>query len=513
MASTEKKQRIVHNTLMLYVRMLLIMTVTLYTSRIILNTLGVEDFGIYNVVSGVIVMLSFIYSSLGGTGARFIAFSLGKEDFEEVKQIFATLLCIHFILAGIIILIGETIGLWFVMNKLVIPETRKTAVLWVYHCSILTTVVSIISVPYNSLIIAHERMRAFAYISVIEVILKLAIVWLLLYIPYDKLIVYSVLYLVIQIIIRMIYNNYCFTHFQESKTSFIWNPRLIKTISAYAGWTMNGNLAVMGYTQGLNILLNMFFGPIVNAARAIAVQVQAAVMTFVQNFQMAINPQLVKSYAILDMQYMHTLIILLSKYGFFLMLVLAFPFFLLTHSILKIWLGTVPEHTANFIYIMLLIGLFSPLGGALTNAIHATGNIKKFQIYEGTSLLMVVPLAYVLLKLFHISPEGVMIVYLGIEIFTLGIRIWIVLPRIAMPYSVYFHKVILPIIIILPFCIFPVLLLSIPKVLSLGKLILYAILGVIYISIFIYTIGINSSERKMIHNFILIKINKRIIKE
>lgn len=509
MPSTEKKQRIVQNTLMLYIRMLLIMSVTLYTSRIILNTLGVEDYGIYNVVSGVIVMIGFLYSSLGGAGARFIAFTLGKEDWGELKQIFATILCIHFILAAVVVLIGETIGLWFVLHKLVIPEERLNAALWVYHCSIVTTVISIISVPYNSLIIAHERMTAFAYISIIEVILKLVIVLLLFYIPYDKLIVYSILYLVVQVIIRLIYNRYCFIHFPESKTSCIWNPRLLKEIAVYAGWTMNGNLAVIGYTQGINILLNLFFGPIVNAARGIAVQVQAATMTFVQNFQMAINPQLVKSYAISDMEYMHKLVIVLSKYGFFLMLILVFPIFFLIYSVLKIWLGMVPEYTVNFVYIMLLIGLFSPLGGALTNAIHATGNIKKFQIYEGTSLLMVVPLAYVLLKAYHIPPEGVMLVYFVVEMFTLGLRIWIVLPRISMSYSIYFSKVILPVLVLLPFFVLPILLLSVPKELSFGKLIIYALSAGVYMLVCIGMVGVNSSERKMIYDFVRTKVNRK----
>lgn len=509
MPSTDKRQRIVQNTLMLYIRMLLIMAVTLYTSRIILNTLGVEDYGIYNVVSGVIVMLGFLYSSLGGAGARFIAFTLGKGENGELKQVFATILCIHFILAGVIIIVGETIGLWFVHKILVIPEERFNAALWVYHCSILTTVISIISVPYNSLIIAHERMGAFAYISIIEVILKLAIVLLLLYIPYDKLIVYSTLYLVVQVIIRLIYNRYCFTHFPESKTSCVWNPRLLKEITVYAGWTMNGNLAVIGYTQGINILLNVFFGPVVNAARGIAVQVQAATMTFVQNFQMAINPQLVKSYAQSDIQYMQKLVIVLSKYGFFLMLLLIFPIFLLIYSVLRIWLGIVPEYTVSFVYIMLLIGLISPLGGALTNAIHATGNIKKFQIYEGTSLLMIVPLAYILLKVCHIPPEGVMLVYFFVEMFTLGIRVWIVLPNISMSYSVYFYKVIFPVLTLLPFFVLPLLVFSIPQDLSLWKVILYAIAAALYMLVCISIVGMNSSERKEVYNFIRTKINRK----
>ena len=257
-----------------------------------MNVLGVSDYGIFNVVGGVIAMLSFLNNSLSGASSRFITFALGKGNSEEIKQTFSTVLWVHLVISLAVLLIGETAGLWFVYNKLVIPTERMTAALWVYHCSILTTIVSIISVPYNSLIIAHERMNAFAYISILEVVLKLLIVCLLFYSSYDKLIAYAILYLAIQIVIRLCYNGYCSKHFAESRVRPHNYPQLTRKIFTYAGWTMNGYLAIVGYTQGINILLNLFFGPVVNAARAIAVQVQAAVMTFVQNFQTAIKPQI-----------------------------------------------------------------------------------------------------------------------------------------------------------------------------------------------------------------------------
>ena len=302
------------------------MGVTFYTSRIVLNVLGIEDYGIYNVVGGVVAMLGFLNGSLGGASSRFITFVLGKGDKKELQDIFSTVLCVHFLLAGIIVLVGETVGLWFVCHKLVIPAERMSIALWVYHCSILTTAVSIISVPYNSLIIAYEKMEAFAWISIVEAVLKLVIAWLLLYIPCDKLMIYAVLYFVVQVIIRLAYGRYCSTHFTDVKSRLKWNASLVKQIASYAGWTVNGNLAVMGYTQGINILLNLFFGPMVNAARGVAVQVQAAVMTFVQNFQMAVQPQIVKSYATDNLTYMHKLIVISSKYGTFLLLLLAFLF-------------------------------------------------------------------------------------------------------------------------------------------------------------------------------------------
>lgn len=503
---SKNTRRIAKNTAMLYIRMLLIMAVTLYTSRVILHVLGVEDYGIYNVVGGVVAMLGFLNASLGGASSRFITFALGKEKPEEVKEVFSTVLCIHFILAGIVVLLGETVGLWFVYHKLVIPTERMTAVLWVYHCAILTTVVSIISVPYNALIIAHERMSAFAYISVVEVGLKLLIVWLLVYLPGDKLIIYAVLYLLVQVVVRIIYSYYCSRRFVECRTILIWNRRLVSEIAVYAGWTVNGNFAVIGYTQGINILLNLFFGPIINAARAIAVQVQVAIMTFVQNFQTAIRPQIIKSYAVSDLLYMHTLIIAASKYGFFLMLLLAFPILLYTPVILKIWLGIVPEYTVVFVRIMLLTGLLTPLSGALINAIHATGDIRKFQIYEGTALLMVIPIAYALLKWKHISPEAVMLVYFFVELFTQGIRVWIVLPKIGMSYSFYLYKVVIPILMLLPFLFIPVLFVPVPEKFGFGQLLLYTVGGAFYVAVCIVMLGLTSVERKKIWCFVKGKI-------
>lgn len=503
---SENSKRIAKNTLFLYVRMLFIMGVTLYTSRIILETLGVKDYGIYNVVGGIVTMLSFFNNALSGAGSRFITYALGSGDVNEVKKLFSTILCLHLILAILIIVLGETIGLWFVLNKLVIPSERLTAAIWVYHCSVLTTVVSILSIPYNSLIIAHERMGAFAYISIVEVILKLIIVWGIVFIPYDKLIVYAMLYLLVQIIIRLSYSYYCSIHFSESVTSPSFDRVLVRKIVSYAGWTVNGNLAIVGYTQGLNILLNLFFGPVVNAARGIAVQVQAAIMTFVQNFQTAVRPQIIKSYANSDFVYLHTLVIMSSKYGFFLMLILTFPVIMCIHPILKIWLGIIPDYTDSFVCIMLLTGILAPFRQSLINAIHATGDIKKFQIYEGTFLLSVLPISYLLLKFFHISPQTVLIVYLLVEVFTQYIRTWIVLPRISMPYIHYLLKVILPALGLLPFGIVPFVFISIPLELSLWQLCIYMVICIIYIVICIYIFGLGYEGRTMINHFFKDKI-------
>ena len=506
--TSENNKRIAKNTLLLYFRMLLTMAISLYTSRVVLNTLGVEDFGIFNVVGGVIAMLGFLNSSLSGASSRFITYELGKGNSGNIKKMFSTILCIHFILAIIIFVIGESVGLWFIYNKLVIPAERMNAALWVYHCSIFTAIISIISVPYNSLIIAHEKMNAFAYISIIEVTLKLLIVCLLSFLSFDKLIIYAILLLFLQFFIRILYNHYCTKHFTESRTLPAYHPKQMKEIFIYAGWTINGNLAVVGYTQGINILLNMFFGPLVNAARGIAVQVQHAIMSFVVNFQTAIRPQIIKSYANHDLRYMHTLIIASSKYGVYLMMFISFPLLLCIQPVLKLWLGLVPEHTSSFVYIILLTGLLQPLSAALIISIHATGDLRKFQLFEGTSLLTVIPISYFLLKVYHISPEMVMITYLCIEFFTQ----WIVLPKINMSYFYYIRKAIIPLLLPLLTMLSSLAYIKIHDNISIGQLIIFAILGCLYMTLCIYLFGLNKKERNYIHKYIKMSALK-IIKQ
>ena len=288
------------------------MAVNLYTSRVILNTLGVVDYGINNVVGGVIAMLGFLTGSLGAASSRYITYDLGKGDMALMRETFGNILSIHFILAGIVFVVSETLGLWFMSTQLQIPPERETAAMWVYQFSIFSSVLAVISVPYNATIIAHEKMSAFAYISIADAVLKLLIVYLLVVIPYDKLIVYAILFFCIQAFDRIVYGIYCSRHFDETRTKPRYNGKLFKEIFVFAGWSMNGSLAVIGYTQGLNILLNIFFGPAINAARGIAVQVQTVVQNFCSNFQMAFNPQLTKCYAQNNLQYMHQLLLLVN---------------------------------------------------------------------------------------------------------------------------------------------------------------------------------------------------------
>lgn len=496
--SSESNKRIAKNTLLLYGRMLLMLGVNLFASRVILRTLGVVDFGINNVVGGVIAMLGFLTGSLSGATSRFITFDLGTGDIEKLKKTFGSVIFIHYLVAGFILVLGETIGLWFVITQLNIPPERSTAAMFVYQFSILSSILGIISVPYNSDIIAHEKMSAFAYISLMDVILKLFIVYLLLIIPLDKLITYSFLFFLIQLLDIIIYYVYCKKHFVETRVNPKYNKEQFKEIASYGGWTMTGYLSIVGYTQGLNILLNIFFGPAVNAARGIAVQVQNACMQFTNNFQMAFNPQITKSYAQGDMHRMHSLIIHGSKFSFYILLFIIVPLMIEAPTVLKIWLGIVPEHTVNFLRLILIIGLLTTLNNEILISLHATGKIRKFQIIESSMLLSIVPIAYTCLKLFHLPPEGVFLVHICVEIATEFVRLYIVLPMIQMSIKHYIIKVLFPIVIIA--AISPILPLIVNSVIDNETSNFFAVCltCIVYNGLIIYFIGCTTREKAFV---------------
>ena len=346
-------KRIAKNTLLLYVRTLFIMLVSLYTSRVVLNTLGVEDYGVYNVVGGVVAMFGFINSSMSSATQRYITFALGKGNMEQLQKVFSTALQIHVLIAVLIVILGETVGLWFMYTQMKIPADRIDAAFWVLQCSIAATVIMIISVPYNADIIAHERMSAFAYISILEAVLKLAVVYVLQISPYDKLVVYAFLILFVQMLARFCYSRYCNKHFVESKYRHVWAKSLFREMTGFAGWSLFGNLSGVLFGQGLNMLLNVFFGPVVNAARAVSVQVQGAIQQFVGNFQMALNPQITKTYAKGEMEEMHKLMFRSARFSFYLLFFLSLPVLFETDFVLTVWLKTVPDDAAVFLRIMI----------------------------------------------------------------------------------------------------------------------------------------------------------------
>lgn len=435
-------RRIVKNSAILYIRLLITIIIGLWSSRILLQNLGISDYGLYNVVGGVIAMFCFVSGSLTSAASRYITYNINNG--EKLKQIFSTIKAIHLLFALIIIVLGETIGLWLVINKLNYPESREFAVHCVYQFSIVTAVLNVINTPYNALLVAHENMSTYAVTTLGSSILRFIATILIAYVSFDGLIFYAAAYMSILLIERIFVQLYSKYKYSEARSNIKLYKEDCRQILGFSFWTINGNLAIICYTQGLNILLNMFFGSVVNAARGVAVQVQTVVMQFCTNFQMAINPQIVKSYAAKELSRMHQLVIISSKFSFFLLSIIIIPIIYNVDIILELWLGIVPEYTKEFVRIMLIITLLSTLSNPLVTSIQATGNIKKFQIYEGTCLLTILPISYLLLRFFDVPPISVFVVNLLVAIAAQAIRMWIVLPRIQMSIKNYFRKVVIP---------------------------------------------------------------------
>lgn len=507
--NNSNNKRIAKNTMLLYFRMIFIMVISLFTSRINLQSLGVENFGIYNVVGGVVAMFSVFSGSLSVSISRFITYELGKGNQEKLKKVFSTAVSIQIFLAICIVILAEIIGIWFLNTKMNIPAERLNAANWVMHFSILAFAVNLISVPYNAAIIAHEKMSAFAYVSVFEVIAKLGITYYLFISPFDKLKTYAVLLFALSIVLRIIYGIYCKRNFQECSYKFIFDKGLIKQMTGFAGWSLFGLVAYSGYNYGLNILLNLFFGPVVNAARGIAFQVQNAVQGFSNNFQMALNPQIIKSYAQNDLKRMHQLVFASSKYAFFLLFFLSLPIIIEAPKILSVWLTEVPEHTVNFVRLILALITFDSLGSSISIAQQATGKIKKYQIWVGGIMLMIVPVAYVSLKM-GARPESVYIVYFLACIVAHIVRMIIIRPMIKLSLQEYFHKVIFRLIIVAVCAsILPIIAYKLLPV-TLLSLFVVCLLCPITVTVSIYFLGLEQSERKMV-NEKLKNVSQKII--
>lgn len=504
----KRNSTIAKNTLLLYFRQFIILVIGLFTSRVVLNTLGVEDYGIYNVVGGVVAMFGFITNALGSATSRFITFAAGKEDTDERNKTFGTILTIYYGIAVLILLLGETVGLWFVHKYLVIPPERFTAALWVYHFSVIAAVLNVLYIPYQSLIIAYEKMTAFAYISVLDAVLKLVIVYLLVITSFDKLIIYAFLILLVQSIDRFIYIIYCKKRFIESKAKAVYVPQLFKEILVFSGWTLNGNLAVMCYTQGINILLNMFFGPVVNAARGIATQVQSITLQFVSGFQTAIYPQLTKSYAQGESQRFVDLLHVSCRYSYLLIYILALPFIIKSEYILTIWLKIVPDYTVPFLSLILIFSILRSITNPVNFAVQATGDIKKYQLIEGSMGLLILPIAYICLKVFNAGPISVFWVLVIMEFITVLVRIYIGVRKIKSSLWLYCVKVLKPLLLT------TFVGSSIPVIVSIltdnGLLgFVYTVLSILIWTLpSIYFLGLSNEERSIIKGKIITIVKK-----
>ncbi|MFR3328874.1 MAG: lipopolysaccharide biosynthesis protein [Odoribacter splanchnicus] len=420
--SSENTRRIAKNTAMLYIRMLLIMAVTLYTSRIVLDVLGVEDFGIYNVVGGIVVMFSFLNGAMSQSTQRFLAFEIGRGDFQRLQQVFSVSVSIHIGIALFIFLLAETLGLWFLNTRMNIPAPRMEAARWIYQFAVFSFMVNVIQVPYNAAIIARERMHVYAYISIVEVALKLFIVFALTWVSFDKLKLYAILVFGVNVVVAFIYRIYCKLRLRECDYRFFRDWALYKTLTGFAGWSLFGSIAWLFKAQGLNIILNVFFGPILNAAYGIASQVNTAVNSFVQNFSTAVNPQLVKSYAARDLEYTVNLLFRGARFSNYLFLFFAVPLLIETDTILKIWLKTVPDYAVIFTRLVIVNSLFESFTYTMGAAIQATGKIKWYQIIVGCTILLNLPLAYLFLRLGY-TPPVVLVISIIISVVTLFQRL------------------------------------------------------------------------------------------
>ncbi|WP_145996376.1 lipopolysaccharide biosynthesis protein [Dysgonomonas massiliensis] len=510
--STNNK-RIAKNTLFLYFRLIVTMLVSLYTSRIVLKVLGVEDYGIYNVVGSMVGMMAFLNGTMAAATQRFLSFEIGKGDFKTLTKVYSTTIQIHVVIALIIILLSETLGLWFLYSKMNFPAERADAVFWVYQFSVLSLALSVIQVPYNAAIIAFERMNVYAYMSLLDVSLKLLCVFLLTLIDVDKLVLYAALIFSISLIIRALYVFYVRKYLKACKYEFCWDVKLSKSILSYACYNFIAHFSLMLRNQGVNILLNIFFGPLINAANGVAVQVRNAVNSFTQNFIVAVNPQIVKSYAANNLEYTRLLIMQSSKFSFILLCFLSLPFLLETDYILHLWLENPPKYSVLFCQLMIVNILVDALSGTLVYGALATGKVKKYQLVIGMLFLMCLPISYLFLKL-GFSPEITIIVSIFISFVALLIRLFFLRILLSLSVKLYLWKVVILGIVILGLSLIVPLFIITNIETSFLRLLLTGFTSSISLVFYSYFIGLNNSERIIVKNklisFILkLKLKKR----
>ena len=497
MVSSVNNKRIAKNTLLLYFRMLFMMGVNLYASRVVLNALGVEDYGIYNVVGGVVAMFSMLSGSLSAAITRFITYELGVGNAESLKKVFSSSVTIQLGLAAVVVLLAEAVGVWFLNAKMNIPAGRLSAANWVFHLSVLTFAVNLVSVPYNASIIAHERMSAFAYISIIEAIGKLAIAFLVMASPIDRLVFYAMLMCVVALLVRFAYGIYCKHHFEECTYRFIFDKVLFGRMFGFAGWNFIGASSAVLRDQGGNVVINLFCGPAVNAARGIAFQVNNAVSGFVTNFMTALNPQITKSYASGDRDYMMTLVFQGARLSFYMLLFLSLPVLVNTHYILAIWLKIVPEHTVLFVRLALVFAMSESISNPLITAMLATGRIRNYQLVVGGLQMMNLPVSYALLRI-GLFPEVVMVVAILISQCCLAARLLMLRGMIGLSARKYLRNVYLNVLVV------SVLSAAVPGMVSWNvsegffNFMLLCLLSFVCTALVIYYVGCNRQERQFI---------------
>lgn len=494
---SQDNKRIAKNTLVLYIRMIVMMVVSFYTTRVILNALGVDDYGINNVVGSLVSMFSLISSSLSGSTSRFITFELGTGNKEKLRKTFITTVNINIILAIIVTIAIETIGVWFLNNKMVIPPDRLYAANWVLQCSVITFAIGLLSVPYNASIIAHEKMSAFAYMTIFDAVAKLCIAIAIDYYNGDRLILFAIISLIPTIISQIIYYIYCKRNFEECRYKILWDKNLLKNIGSYALWNFIGCTAGIMKDQGVNIAINLFCGPTVNAARGIAMQVNGIISRFISNFTIALNPQIIKEYAANNLQRMHKLVFTGTRFSYYLFMFLSIPIFLEIETILQLWLGEIPTGTILFARLVLILSLVDIISQTLIVAQGASGKIRNYQIAVGGILILNFPISYYLLSK-NIFPEVTVIVAIIISQICLLARLLFLRKMIKLSIREFINKVYINVITVTILSFIPPFIIYFHVTEGLYRFITVFITSVISSVIFIYLVGCNKQERQLI---------------
>lgn len=506
MASSANLHRVAKNTVILYFRMFFQMLVFLYTSRVVLNVLGETDFGIYDVTAGIVTILVFLNNSMAVASQRFITFALGRGDGKELSHVYTTSLIIHFCLALLVLFFGETLGVWYVENKLVVPPERAIETMMVFQCSLISAIVLIMFVPYMAIIIAYERMTAYAGITILDVLMKLGIVLSLKYCTQDRLVIYAVMLMFEAIFVRLLYFLYCRVSFPTIRLILHGlKTNLFRKMITFAGWSMFGNFALVCNTHGLNLVLNGVGGAIVNSARGIAFQIQTAIMAFISSFQTAINPQITKCYAQNDVPTMNSLILRSSKFSFMLMLFVAIPLMLETKTVLNLWLHKVPLHAVNFTRLLLCVSMVDCIANSMMIGAASTGKIKKYHIVIGCTLVMALPLACFFVYSLKRPVEYVFIAQLFVVILAQIIRQYLCRSLYNFSNRVFFKDVLKPLFIVSCLSLIGPLIAHIYMSETLLRLLVITLLSIVSICISVFMFGLTHGER----NFVLSKITCR----
>lgn len=511
MSTSVNNKRIAKNTFVLYLRTMFVMVVSLYTSRVVLQVLGVEDYGVYQVVGGLVSMFSIISTSLSGAVSRFITFEIGRGRKDRLERIFATSLLIQIGLCVVVVLAVEIIGLWFLHNEMQIPEGRMEAAQWVLHCSVVTFCLGLLSVPYNACIIAHEHMKTFAYVSIVETILKLGVVYLIAVSPIDSLILYAVMLVVLSAIIRLVYSIYCHKHFEESRAKLVLDKEILKEMLGFSGWNFFNSSTHILNTQGVNMLINVYFGVVLNAARGIATQVEGAVNSFVGNFTVAINPQITKSYAAGDMSSMYLLVCRGARFSYFAMLFLSLPLIIECKQILDIWLVDVPEYAVIFVQLSLIMSMCSAIGNSGYTACMATGKLKRYSIIITSIGLLEFPLAWLLFA-YGASPVAAYYTYIVVRILVLIARMFLLESMVGLKVMMYMKQVFVPITLTTVVAIILPMLFDYFTEQTMIRIPVMIILTSVSVILSTFYLGMQKNERNVIVEKIKIQVNKYLKK-